>query len=109
MKITEVNTTGVTAGRRIIVADGPILRERRPFRVERVHVTYLWSQKEHRWGVQHIDLSGPMIRKDGSDGLNDGRMTLWSNSTGEPYDEFRRIAANLAPTGDPALPGVLDA
>lgn len=109
MKIIEVNTPRVTADRIAVIAEGPILRGSRRFRVRRVHVAYLWSAKEHRWGVQHIDLSGPVVKKDGTDGLVDGRKTLWSMSTGDSYDEFRRIARNLAPLGDPQLPGVLDA
>lgn len=109
MKIEAVKTRSVTAARIVEVSDGPILGERRRFRVERVHVTYLWSAKEHRWNVQHIELSGPVVKKDGTNGLTTGTKRVWLADAGEPYTEFRRIAANLAPTGDPALPGVLDA
>lgn len=108
MKIVKDRNSTVPAIRDFDVADGPILGDRRQFRVERMHVTYIWSQREHRWGVQSVVLAGSVIRKDGTDGAAQGSMTLYG-SEGERYAEFRRIAKNLAPVGDPALPGVLDA
>lgn len=108
MKIEKINDNGVTANRLIEFSDGPVVGERRPFRVDRMSVTYAWSSAVRGWKVLHIDLRGPVQKKDGTDGVAQGTMTLWSHE-GERYTEFRRIAKNLAPVGDPALPGVLDA
>lgn len=109
MKIVEVSTPSITANRLIEFSDGPVVGERRPFRVDRMSVTYAWSPAVRGWKVLHIDLRGPVQKKDGTDGVAQGSTTLWSYTQSQRYDEFRRIAKNLAPVGDPALPGVLDA
>lgn len=108
MKIEKINDNGVSANRLIEFSDGPVVGDRRPFRVDRMSVTYSWSPAMRGWKVMHIDLRGPVRKKDGTDGVAQGSMILWSHES-ERYGEFRRIAKNLAPVGDPALPGVLDA
>jgi hypothetical protein len=109
VKIEAVKTLMVSAHRRVEVSDGPLVGDRRKFRVERISVAYLWSPEGHRWGVQHIEVSGPVQKKDGTDSVLSATAVVWLRNVDEPWSDFRRIAANLAPLGDPQLPGVLDA
>jgi hypothetical protein len=66
----------------LAVEDGPILRKRygkRDYRVVWLNLTYKRTDDEP-WRITTIDLRGPFVKKDGSDGADVNHDDYWNAS-----------------------------
>ena len=102
MKVTPRHST-IRAERSADITDGPILgKGTRTFRAQRIVIAYLWNGT--RWTMQHTDIYGPVIKKDGTPGLVDARRTYWP--TGSLPEWTGAIIEALRPVGPPLTDAV---
>lgn len=99
MKITPRRST-IRAERGADITDGPTLgKGTRTFQAQRIHITYLWN--DNRWTMQHTDIYGPVIKKDGTPGLIEARRTYWPS--GQIPEWVVELTQELRPTGAPLI------
>ena len=85
------------------ITDGPILpmstsTTGKKFRLERITVTYTWNGSAWKAnGSYSVDLGGTILKKDGTDSLNDHSGRLYGN---RPV-WLTEIVARLRPHGTP--------
>lgn len=97
MKITPTGSVSrVQHGANI--TDGPILAKgERRFLAERVWATYILGADG--WKLQHIDISGSVIKKDGTPGQLDTTKTWYPGHGERPPVWVAALIATLAPQG----------
>jgi len=91
--------------RNVNVTDGQIRPQPyslagRTYRVEYVVITY--SYVAWGWATKGIQMSGTVLRKDGSDSKNDARESIY-NSEGAP-EWLAGLIDGIRPVGVPVLP-----
>lgn len=108
MKITAPHNAQ-TIKRSVKVEDGPVLEQGtsntgKKFRVEFIMITYTWSQS-HGWDVQHVDVSGNVLKKDGTP--SQAFTKQWAYNWDKPGSQYHVIAPvilGLRPVGNVGLP-----
>jgi hypothetical protein len=94
-----------TVNRHATITDGPIVSAQRAdnkmMRVERVKITYQYSRDSARWVASKycIDVSGYVLKKDGSNSLMDATVRYYRE---QPYWLIAIVEA-LRPTDIPVL------
>lgn len=101
MKITP-NGSVARAQQGADIADGPVLTKgERRFVAEHVWATYIFNTDG--WRLQHIDVTGRIIKKDGTLGV--AQMTRsWHRCSAELPKWVAELSRALAPQGDTLFP-----
>ena len=117
MKFTE-SSHNATYTRFFSIADGPVHPTAysptgKVFRVQRVKVTYTLDTESGRWEAKNssaVDLGGTVLKKDGSDSLNDhSRWPQYDYKTHAFTPEYAWVSELIEaarPIGEVRLPEV---
>ena len=108
LKITGEGRPLIEATRYLYVEDGPVLdkkhsRTGKKYRVVQVVVPYKWTPD--RWRTTVVNLIGPVLRKDGSDGATQERAFVSNYEREQPgWEWLNEIIDAARPVGTLDLP-----
>lgn len=109
MEFVHSSTTGLMT-RRFNVIDGPVQKHSssstgKRYRVEGGQVTYILDRGAGEWRMQSIQLRGPVLRKDGSEGKETfGGNPGYGWESQHEYVWLTKLVDAMRPEGVPELP-----